>query len=500
MRVVVKKAFRVAVAGITFETNSFAPGLTEMDAFERYLIVSGEGVLTAGLGKDEIAGALSVAKAEGIELVPVFTADGGCGPVVSDDTYEFLKARLLKELDDVINDVDGIYLRLHGAMVTQSLEDVEGDLIAAVRSLVSKNFPIAVSCDFHAHFTAKMVEGTQLIVGYQTCPHIDFFETGARAMKLMVAALSGKAPTLSYRKLKLLASAEGHDTSIGPMREVLDRLHEIEKLPGVLDATVFATQPWLEVEELGWSALVITENDLELGQSFADQIANMMWDRRVRFLIKKEKLEDVLPLIAASGPDEFPYVLGDGADSPSAGSSGDSAYLLAKLKEFPIDGKVFISITDAPAAERCFKAGVGEELTLSLGGTISPNFFDSVTVTGRVATLSDGIYQSKYPSKIFNSGPTVLFQVGLIEIVITSKPAFMLDYQLYLKMGLDISTAKIVQAKSAGGYRAYYQPLAYKCIDFAAPGPSDSRLPNLPFTRPRRPLWPFDKDIEDGWY
>jgi microcystin degradation protein MlrC len=500
MRVVVKKSFRVAVAGITFETNSFAPGLTEMAAFQRYLIVSGEGVLTAGLGKDEIAGALSVAEAEGIELVPVFAADGGCGPTVSDDTYEFLKARLLKELDGVINEVDGIYLRLHGAMVTQSLEDVEGDLIAAVRSRVSSDFPIAVSCDFHAHFTAKMVEGTQLIAGYQTCPHTDFFETGARAMKLMVAALSGKAPTLSYRKLKLLASAEGHDTSIGPMREVLDQLHEIEKLPEVLDATVFATQPWLEVEELGWSALVITENDPELGQVFADQIANMMWDRRVRFLIKKENLEDVLPLIAASGPDEYPYVLGDGADSPSAGSSGDSAYLLAKLKEFPIDGKVFMSITDAPAAERCFKAGLGEELTLSLGGTIAPNFFDSVTVTGRVATLSDGIYQSKYPSKIFNSGPTVLFQVGLIEIVITSKPAFMLDYQLYLKMGLDISTAKIVQTKSAGGYRAYYEPLAFKCIDFVAPGPSDSRLPNLPFTRPRRPLWPFDKDIEDGWY
>jgi microcystin degradation protein MlrC len=170
------------------------------------------------------------------------------------------------------------------------------------------------------------------------------------------------------------------------------------------------------------------------------------------------------------------------------------------LQKYPVNGKVFMSITDAPAAELCFAAGVGAELTISLGGTLAPQFFDSVTVTGRVATLSDGVYQSKYPSKIFNSGPTVLFRVDEIEIVITSKPAFMLDYQLYLKMGLDITTAKIVQAKSAGSYRAYYEPLAFKCIDFAAPGPSDSRLPKLPFTRPRRPLWPFDRDIENGWY
>ena len=73
------KGKRVAVAGITFESNSFAPGLTHMDAFERYLLVEGPEVLTAGFGKDEMGGAVSVANELGIELVPVFAADGGCG-------------------------------------------------------------------------------------------------------------------------------------------------------------------------------------------------------------------------------------------------------------------------------------------------------------------------------------------------------------------------------------------------------------------------------------
>ena len=89
---------RVAVAGITFESNSFSPGLTNMDAFKRYLLVEGPEVLTAGFGKDEIGGALSVANELGIELVPVFAADGGCGPTVSDETYEFLKKQLLSKL------------------------------------------------------------------------------------------------------------------------------------------------------------------------------------------------------------------------------------------------------------------------------------------------------------------------------------------------------------------------------------------------------------------
>jgi microcystin degradation protein MlrC len=495
------KGKKVAVAGITFESNSFAPGLTQMDAFERYLLVEGEEVLTAGLGMDEIAGAASVARELGIELVPIFAADGGCGPTVSDTTYRILKEKLFSSLSAVLDSVDGVYLRLHGAMTTESIEDVEGDLIETLRGLVGPDFPIAVSCDFHGHFTNKMAEGTPLIAGYQTCPHIDFFNTGARAMRLMGSALSqSETPILSYRKTKLMASSEGHDTSFGPMREVLDRLHEIEKLPGVLDATVFCTQPWLEVTELGWSALVVTENDPILGQSLADELALMMWDRRERVLFSKEKIEDLIEEINRSEPSDRPFVLADGSDSPSAGSQGDGNYLLKHLLENPINDTVYMTLTDASAATKCFDAGVGGELTTEIGGTLSPKFFTPALVTGTVVTLCDGIYQSKYPSKIFNAGPTAVLRVGDICIVVTSKPAFMLDYQLYLRVGLDFTTAKAVQVKSAGSYRAYYESLAYKCIDFASPGPSDSRLPKLPFTKPRRPLWPFDRDIVDPWY
>lgn len=492
---------KVAVAGITFESNSFAPGLTYMDAFERYLLVEGPEVLTAGFGKDEIGGAVSVAKELGIELVPVFAADGGCGPTVNDETYEYLKKELFSKLSKVLDSVDGVYLRLHGAMTAESYEDVEGDLIESLRAIVGPDFPIAVSCDFHGHFTEKMAKSTALIAGYQTCPHIDFFETGARAMRLMAAALTHeKTPTLSYRKTKLMASSEGHDTTFGPMRAVLDRLHEIEKMPGVLDATVFCTQPWLEVTELGWSALVVTEDDPELGQKLADELAMMMWDRREAVLFRKEKVADVIAEVNASEPSARPFVLAEGADSPSAGSQGDSNYLLKHLLENPINGAVYMTLTDEVVAKKCFEAGVGGEVTSEIGGTLSPVFFTPVEVTGEVITLCDGIYQSKYPSKMFNSGPTAVLKVNDIYIVVTSKPAFMLDYQLYLRVGLDVTAAKAVQVKSAGSYRAYYSPLAFKCIDFASPGSSDSRLPKLPFTKPRRPLWPFDLDIVDPWY
>lgn len=492
---------KVAVAGITFESNSFSPGLTNMDAFDRYLHVQGAEVLTAGFGKDEIGGAVSVANELGIELVPVFAADGGCGPTVNDETYATLKKELFSKLSEVLDSVDGVYLRLHGAMTTESFEDVEGDLIESLRVIVGPDFPIAVSCDFHAHFTEKMARSTALIAGYQTCPHLDIFETGARAMRLMAAELADtKKPTLNYRKIKLMASSEGHDTSFGPLRAVMDRLHEIEKMPGVLDATIFCTQPWLDVTELGWSALVVTEDDPALGQKLADELAMMMWDRREAVLFRKEKVEDIVAEINASESSAKPFIIADGADSTSAGSQGDSNYLLKYLLKNPINGTVYMTVTDAALAKKCFDVGVGGEITSDVGGTLSPVFFAPIGVSGEVLTLCDGIYQSKYPSKMFNAGPTAVLKVGEILLVVTSKPAFMLDYQLYLRVGLDFTAAKAVQVKSAGAYRAYYGPLAFKCIDMASPGSSDSRLPKLPFTKPRRPLWPFDLDIVEPWY
>lgn len=492
---------KVAVAGITFESNSFSPGLTYMDAFERYLRVQGPEVLTAGFGKDEIGGAVSVANELGIELVPVFAADGGCGPTVSDETYEILKRELFFKLSEVLNSVDGVYLRLHGAMTTESCEDVEGDLIESLRTIVGPDFPIVVSCDFHAHFTEKMARNTALLVGYQTCPHLDIFETGARAMRLIAAELADiKKTTLSYRKIKMMSSSEGHDTSFGPLRAVMDRLHEIEKMPGVLDATIFCTQPWLDVTELGWSVLVVTRDNPSLGQKLVDELAMMMWDQREAVLFRKDKVETIVAEINASESLARPFIIADGADSTSAGSQGDSNYLLKYLLQNPINGTVYMTVTDAALAKKCFDMGIGGDITSDVGGTLSPLFFTSIEVSGKVITLCDGIYQSKYPSKMFNAGPTAVLKVGEIFIVVTSKPAFMLDYQLYLRVGLDFTAAKAVQVKSAGAYRAYYGPLAFKCIDMASPGSSDSRLPKLPFTKPRRPLWPFDLDIVEPWY
>lgn len=487
---------RIAVAGLAFEANTFAPGTTGLADFEASTFVDGATVLTVGGGLDSVAGAVTTAREAGAEVVPTSLAGAMSGPVVEAGAYAVLRERLLSGLAPLRGQVDGVYLQLHGAMVAEDEPDVEGDLLTAVTTLL--DVPVAASFDLHCHFTDRMGTATPLIAGYHTLPHVDMVETGARAMRLLLARLRGARPTLAWRHVPMITSAEGQDTNHPPISEVMARIAEMTTEPGILDATLFMTQPWLDVPGLSWSALVITDGDPALAQARADELATMAWERRERVLAPKAEIVSALQTAADADPSDGlgPFVLGDGADSVSAGATGDGVEVLAVLLDHGPTARAQVIVTDARAAQRCAEAGVGAEVTLRVGGSLAPEFHTPVELTGVVVTLTDGRFQSLYPPAPADVGTTAVVRVGEhLHVVIVSRPAGQLDYQLYLSVGLDPREAHVVLTKSAGGYRAFFEPIARECIDVDTRGPSDSRLERLPFSRADRPLYPFDRDL-----
>src|SRR5271163_3628646 len=65
----------------------------------------------------------------------------------------------------------GAYLDLHGAMVTQSLEDGEGQFLRRLRT-IDPVTPIAVSLDMHANLYDEIIANATVVTGYRTYPHI----------------------------------------------------------------------------------------------------------------------------------------------------------------------------------------------------------------------------------------------------------------------------------------------------------------------------------------
>ena len=490
---------RVLVGAIRHEAHSFVGGTTGLDAFQRRCLVEGPAMFDDVEGS-LVEGALRVARARKLELVPSLLGDVGAGPPIEEACYRDLANRILEAVKTHRHDIAAIYLPLHGAMATTEREDPEGDLLQELREIVGPKLPIAVSLDLHAHLTDAMVDAANLIVGFRTCPHIDIVETGERTMEALTDVLeAGHTAVTAQRKIRLLSSAEAHDTTFGPLAPMQDRAREIEREPGVLAVSIFATQPWMDVAGIGWSVAVTTDGDRHDAQRHADALARELWEQRERYRVIKTPIPEVFDLAARLRDDPAPVVASDGADSPSAGGHGDGNALLSYLVEHDEDLAVLMIIADHVAVHVAEEAGEGAKIDLELGGRYAPGFFTPLPVTAEVLRITGGRYRSLYPPVPIDCGTTAVLKVRNATVVVTEHKVPQVDLAPFARLGLELEDFDLVQVKSAGAYRAAYTPRAAAIVDLDATGPCDSDLTRLPFRRISRPLWPFDPDLEQPW-
>jgi len=274
------------------------------------------------------------------------------------------------------------------------------------------------------------------------------------------------------------------------MGALMESVLAAEREPEMLAAGIYPVQPWLDIPNLGWSIVTVADGDPALARAKADALGEMAWRVRREFVRDRTPVAEALR-IARETPGG-PFVLADSSDGTAGGAEGDSTVLLRGLLESPVPGRCLLLITDPEAAARCAAAGAGQEITLEVGGKLTPAFFQPVRVTGTVRTLSDGKFQMKNPTMPANRGLTAVLQVGDLFIVLSRKPVYTWDEECYRSVGLFPREAKLVQVKSPGGFRPVYEPFAKAIIDMDAPGPCDSNLRRLPFKRVTRPLFPLD--------
>jgi microcystin degradation protein MlrC len=388
-------------------------------------------------------------------------------------------------------------LPLHGATVTTEEDDPEGDLLATLREIVGPDVPIVATFDTHVHGTARMARAANALVGFKTQPHTDHYETATRGMDILLAAMRGEIrPITTHRKIRMLTSAERQDTTKLPNLALMDATRELERRPGVLAVSIFQTQPWMDLPEVGWSVAVVTDDQPELGLQTADELARRAWDARPDFLVHKLSIDEALDRAASSGL--RPTIVVDGSDSTSAGGNGDGTELLAALvaRAEPIEAT--LTVTDAAAVEACVRAGLGATVEMDVGGAITPGY-RPVRVCGTVVSLALGAMQLDPPWSATDIGRMAVLRVGSVDVVLSERKAWHLDTVVYRHVGIELDRNQVVLVKSTGGFRARYEPIAAEILETATTGPCDSDLPRLPFRRIPRPMWPFDADLADPW-
>ena len=237
-------SFRIAIGALLFEGNTLSPVVTELRDFQnKYFHCGPELIFNLRDGAIEMSGAISSLEDANAEIVPLFATHGGAGGRVSAESYRELKAKLLSPLR-AADRLDGLYLALHGAFICQGVDDVESNILEEVRSIVG-NIPIVISCDLHAHVTAKMVDLADMIVGYQHYPHDDAVETGQRCAHLLLRALRGEIrPVLRKRKAPMIVPPSNSRThGEGPMAKLNLWARAREEKQEALAVSYFPVQP-----------------------------------------------------------------------------------------------------------------------------------------------------------------------------------------------------------------------------------------------------------------
>lgn len=490
---------RIATGGICHETHTFSPVRTTLGSFERSPIAGGirRGVeiLEAFRGTATVTGGfIDGAGDAGFELLPLLWTFAMPSGVVDRTAYESLRGEMLDRLDRA-GPVDGVLLDLHGAMVADGVEDVEGDLLAAFRARLGPDIPIVATLDLHANVTPAMASLAGVLVGFDTYPHVDLRERGIEAAGLVARMARGKLrPVMARQRVPLLAPPSRQCTLDSPMKDVLALAHEIERRPGVLNVTVSAGFPYADVEEAGFSAVVTAEGDLGLAQSCAAEISRFIWTRREEFLVHLTPVREAIAYALRTG--QGPVILADTSDNPGGGTPCDGTVVLQHLVEAQAPRSVAAVCADPEAVHRCLQAGVGESLTLDVGGKTDKLHGETLRLTGRVRLISDGRFVNRGPMMrglTMEMGRTAVFVVGGVEVILTERRIQAKDTQLLRSLGIEPLDRLLIALKSSVHYRADFGPLAKAVFEVDAPGLLHPDLTRFSFRKLRRPCFPLDR-------
>lgn len=482
----------IAVAGFHHETNTFAPSQATYQDFE-----SGGGwpALTRGARAVDVvdnmnvalAGFAAAARAAGHRLVPLIWANATPSAHVTRDAYERIVTALLEELGRAERP-DAIYLDLHGAMVTEHLDDGEGELLTRIRRLVGPRLPVVVTLDYHANVTRAMVDGADALIGYRTYPHIDMADTGRRAAAFLDRILQrGAAPAKAYRQIEFLIPLSAQCTLIEPSIKLFDRLAAIETQSDVV-LTFAGGFPAADIADCGPS--VVGFGFDARTTAAVDELAHAITDAEGEFQAEFLSPDDaVRRAIARSRPGGPPVVLADTQDNPGAGANGDTIGVLEALLRHRAEGAVVGLLIDPPSARRAHETGIGQEREFSLGAISGLPGHSPCVGRFTVERLGDGEFVGSgpfYRGSKMRLGPMALLRRDGVSVVVASKKVQAADQAMFRCLGVEPARQSILALKSSVHFRADFGPIASEVLVVAAPGPMPADPAVLPWTKLRR--------------
>lgn len=490
---------RVGIIALLQESNTFLTGKTTLAHFEQDILCEGEDVRRRlANAHHEVGGFFAGLDAAGIEAVPIFAARALPYGVIEAAAFDELLRRMVAALNRAAP-LDGLLVAPHGATVAEGAPDADGRWLTLVRECVGPDVPIIGTLDLHANLSPQMVAACDALIAYRTNPHLDQKERGLDAAQMMARTLRGEIrPTMAAAFPPIIANIERHSSEDLQWRKLqFNRDRASQRNPPAIEVGLVFGFPYADVPDMGTSFIVVTDNDEDAAQYLADWYGQLMWDLRYDFKSQFISVEDAVT--RAAGLDG-PVCLLDMGDNVGGGSPGDGTFLAHELHRRKL-GPSFVCLADEPAVWAALAVGVGGSVRMRVGGKTDTLHGEPLEAEFTVRGLFDGQFRESQPRHggitKFDQGPTAIVETDSgLTVMLTTKRMVPFSLNQLTSCGLDPTRFRVLVAKGVHAPVAAYAPVCKHLIRVDTPGVTSADLRRLTYQNRRRPMFPFEPNVE----
>lgn len=479
-------------AGIFHETHTF---LDQKTILSDFIIHTGNDIINKNIGNGSPTdGFLEYAKKENWNIIPSIQMAARPSGIVESKVTKYFKTNLFKYLEEKFSMLDGIYLVLHGAMVSEDHDDFEGDLLLEINNFLKKNnvdIPIVAVLDLHANVSKKMTDFSTGLFSYRKNPHSDAKDAAMQASKLLDKFLYNSSVKQIYLSSKYILPPTGVGSANNPMRSILKKAKEIENNNSdILCINVMAGYSYADIADCGFSLNCCTKGSVEEAYNYLKELLAIL-EKYINDAYPLERnLTDTLDEIKKLKNINGPILLIEPSDNIGGGTPGDGTDLLEQLLK--TDKKNILAIINDPeAASECHNNKIGDKVDLLIGAKQDNFHGDPIPINAKIEFISDGKFElenknshlaSMMGNKI-NMGLSAVIKNDKVRILLTSIKTPPMDLGQLYSQGIDPKDAELIIIKAAVSHKDAYDPIASYSFYIDSKGLCTSNLKRLPYKK-----------------
>jgi microcystin degradation protein MlrC len=479
---------KVLIGEFITESNANVPYKNEITAYD--IAFGDECIRKMQVGE--------VFEKAGIEVIPAVYACAGASGVVKKATFDYIESCFTRAAKEHLDEIDGIYLMLHGASEVEGIGSGDHHILKAIREIVGPCVPVTVACDPHGNLCREYVESAAVVRSYRQSPHLDSVPTRKIVAGMLCDLLKNRRNIHAvYRKLPLILGGEQSVSADEPVKSINAYMDELEKDPRILSISWHVGYIRHDSPVAGCGIVVSprTEADQDYAEQVADKVAGYVWEKRREFHYTGLTAQPDEAMKMALEFDGKPVFITDSGDNTTSGATGWNTFILRQALAVENLKKKFLfaSICDPKSYDKLKDVEIGAQAHITLGmnyDEMSKSVEADVVVKSKGDVIRFGTLGSKIP-KLFGHCVVVNIKGTPIDVIVANSEKSYSYRTQFERAGVNWDDYDVIVVK-----QGYIFPELKEKAKFYVMSLTDGATPqntaSIPFKRIMRPMYPID--------